>query len=658
MAENKSMSEKREEIKEQFYDNIIIDSVMKIIYDYKHNKKGVAIKIGTIFLLSIIASGYMGEMFLKAQGKIKKVYIEPTSLLYGAFFTSAGLICFFLLFIGINVALIQMGMLFSKDAEYNKEYNYDKSKRGTQGSAHFLTEAEEEAAFHRSKDIMTFKHDILGMDAFGYMVARIDKEATNDNLAAFGSSGSQKSTAIMFLLICQAIRRGESIITTDTKGEMYSLALNIAKKNGYETRVINFMPGYLSNSDGVDVVSIIKPTDSKAEEDCDKVVESIMLNTNDGMKIDFFYKAETNLLSAIVRFVVFSKTFLEQDKNLATIYDIISNSDVDKIAALFKNIKPSHPAYKPFSIWLSNEKIRADALAGLGIRLSKLSTPTVKAVVSNNEVDFTLPGRKKCIYFIVLSDRDDTYRFLSSLTVTTLLNQLMEFADSTPRHKLPKKTHFIIDEASACGAIPRFERYLSTVRSRNITIKFATQDIGQLEDMYPGKGYKSVLNNCQMQLLLGTSDDVTAKHFSDLAGYETVISKSEAYEERRTNIFKIHDKVRVSKGETKKALIPVDDIYHMSNDKMILYIKGEPGVIKLSKMPYYKNYPGSNYRYYNDGEQHKCFYNGYPLMPYIGYDNIFDHIPEWYEEYERTIELMERREKASGEAPIDVGKRR
>ena len=62
--------------------------------------------------------------------------------------------------------------------------------------------------------------------------------------------------------------------------------------------------------------------------------------------------------------------------------------------------------------------------------------------------------------------------------------------------------------------------------------------------MYPGKGYKSVLNNCQMQLLLGTSDDITAKHFSDLAGYETVVSKSEAYEEHRTHIFKIHDKVR------------------------------------------------------------------------------------------------------------------
>ena len=471
--------------------------------------------------------------------------MEPTSLFYGAFFTTAGLICFFMLFIGINIALLQIGMLFSKDSKYIKEYNYDKSKRGTQGSAHFLTEAEEEAAFHRSKDIMTFKNDILGMDEYGYMVARIDKEATNDNMAAFGSSGSQKSTAIMFPLICQAIRRGESIITTDTKGEMYKLALNIAKKNGYETKVINFMPGCLANSDGVDVVSIIKPLEGKAEEECDKVVESIMLNTNDGMNKDFFYKAETNLLSAVVRFVVFSKTFLEQDKNLATIYDIISDgSSVDKIAALFKNIKPSHPAYKPFSIWFANEKIRADALSGLGIRLSKLSTPTVKAVVSNNEVDFTLPGRKKCIYFIVLSDRDDTYKFLSSLTVTTLLNQLMEFADSSPRNKLHVKTHFIIDEASACGAIPRFERYLSTVRSRNITIKFATQDIGQLEDMYPGKGYKSVLNNCQMQLLLGTSDDITAKHFSDLAGYETVVSKSEAYEEHRTHIFKIHDKVR------------------------------------------------------------------------------------------------------------------
>ena len=85
MAENKSLSEKREEIKEQFYDNIIIDSVMKLIYDYKHNKKGVAIKIGIVFLIAVLVSGYMGEMFLKTQGKIKKIYVEPTSLFYGAF---------------------------------------------------------------------------------------------------------------------------------------------------------------------------------------------------------------------------------------------------------------------------------------------------------------------------------------------------------------------------------------------------------------------------------------------------------------------------------------------------------------------------------------------------------------------------------------------
>ena len=656
--EKKSLSEKREELRERFYDNILVDSVMKLIYDFKKNNKSVIIRLAIIGVFSIYISGIFGEMFLRSQGRIRKIYFDILSVSYGAFATLVGWIFMLAIFIGMNVFLVQLSLLFTKDSDYNKEGNYYKSKRGTQGKAHFLTEAEEENAFHRSKNIMEFLYDVLGMDDFGYMIARRDKEATNDHMAIFGSSGSQKSTALIFILIMQAIRRGESIITTDTKGEMYSLCSKIARLAGYIIKIVNLVPGHISGSDGFDVISIIDPESERAEEDCDDVVESVMLNTNDGRKTDFFFDAESNILSAIVRFVVFSTSILKQDKNLATIYNIIGIGDVEKVAALFKNIKPTHPAYQPFMTWYSNEKTRADALSGLGIRLTKLSSPTVKGLVSHNEIDFSLPGREKCIYFVVLSDRSKTYKFLSSLFLTTTINQLEEYADSLPSKKLPIRTNIIIDEAKASGAIPGFGDYLSTIRSRNLHCKFATQDIGQLEDMYPGNEYKSVLNNCQMQLLLGTSDETTAKHFSVLAGDETVETESKAYEEKRTSIFKIHNNVRVSKGETKRALLPLDDIFHMSNDRMILYVKGEPGVIRLTKMPYYKDFPGSTYEYFNDRPGHNCYYHGYPLMPYIGYDNIFDHVPAWHDEYKKEIESQKNRDRASGEAPVDMGGRR
>ena len=241
--------------------------------------------------------------------------------------------------------------------------------------------------------------------------------------------------------------------------------------------------------------------------------------------------------------------------------------------------------------------------------------------------------------------------------MTTTIAQLSEYADSLPKKSLPIKVNLVLDEAKACGAIPKFGNNLSTVRSRNIAIKFATQDIGQLEDMYPGNEFHTILNDCQMQVLLGTSDEATAKHFSALAGNETVETQSVSYNEKKTDIFKIHNDVKVSKGETKKALLPIEDIFHMPNDKLITYIKGEPGIIKLSKMPYYRDYPGSTYRYYNDRKGHECYYNGYPFMPYIGYDNIFDHVPTWHDEYKKEIEAQRNRDAAAGQAPINVANR-
>ncbi len=655
--ERKTLAEKREEIRERFYDNLLVDSWLKFRYNYKKNRRSAGIQILATFLVAIYLGGYFGEMFLKGQGSIRRVYFDPVSIIIGCFTTIPGIFLLLILFIGINVLMVQLGLLLTKDANYDAEHNYYKSKKGTFGSGHFMTEAEEESAFNRSKDIMEFKEPVLGLDDAGYMCARKEKEATNGNLAIIGSSGSQKSTALMSLHIWQAIRRGESIITTDTKGEMHMLSAAIARLAGYTIKRIILLPGFLSHSDAFNVMSVIGD-DEGSEEICDDIVEAIMKNTNDGMKTDYFYKAEQNLLSAVVRLVAFSKNILEKDKNLAYVYDIIGNNDVDGIIAIFKSIKPGHPAYQPYKSWLNAKNSREDSLGGLGIRLTKLSSKTVKGLVGHNEVDFTLPGREKCIYYVVLSDKSKTYKFLSSLFITTMFNQLKSYADALPSQSLPVRVNFIIDEAKACGAIPDFGDHMSTIRSRNIIAEFATQDIGQLEDMYPGNEYLSVLNNCQMQMLLGTGDPKTAEHFSTLCDTETVVSESESYEDEKIKLIKLFNRTRKSRSESKKELMPVGEILHMSNDKLLLYIKGEPGVIKLNKMPYYKDFPGSNYNYFNDRPGHNCYYNGYPLMPYIKKENILEHVPEWREEYLQEMEMQKRIENAKSGAPIESRRKR
>lgn len=645
--------EKIQDLREKIQDNVFVDTFARLKRDSQKNMRKLVVREIAILLAAMYVGGIIGETTLVYSHDITHVYLDPASIAIGAFTTGSGFFFTLLIWVFFSIVFVQAKRIVKNEDGYDEERNYLTSNRKTYGSAHFLTDEESDELFNKSKNIEEFTKDILGMDKDGNMCSRKDLPNTNRNVAIVGASGSAKTVSIVIPDMLQAMRRGESIITTDTKGDLYAQTASLAKAAGYEVKVFDLKPQDMLHSDAVNFMKIINGDEVIA----DTVVDCIMLNTNDGRKQDFFYDAERNCLKMVVLYVDQSKDIPPEEKTLAKVYDIIGSNTVDGLDQLFAGIKPGHPAFQPYMSFKNAKNSREDALGGLGIRLQKLSSKVVKEIISHDEIDLRLPGTKKCVYYCVFSDQTKQFKFLSSLFFSELFIELIGEADEREDEKLPITVNFYIDEFKACGAIPEFDDKISTVRSRNITVKFIVQDLTQLERMYPDGGDVTILNNCTTQILLSSSDtDKTLKHFSALCGTQTIKVKNGGYNERKTDILHLHNEEAIKEGEGKRELMTIDELAHMNPQNMLVYIAGAPGVLKLKKMPYYKDYPGSTYRYKN--EKDGTYYNGHPCLKYMKKTNIKRHIPGWYPEFaEKEQKDAEFENAASAKAPIEMKRR-
>ena len=114
--------------------------------------------------------------------------------------------------------------------------------------------------------------------------------------------------------------------------------------------------------------------------------------------------------------------------------------------------------------------------------------------------------------------------FLSSLFFSFLFIKLTRFADSIPEMRCPVPVNLILDEFNNIGKLggaadgSDFARTLSVVRSRAIYVTLAVQSLGQLQNRYPNNLWAEIVGNCDLQVMLGCTDDLTAEYFSSRSG--------------------------------------------------------------------------------------------------------------------------------------------
>lgn len=550
--------------------------------ELKENKKYITVFICIDIIISIFISGFVVQWFQDFFNDDKSIYLAQ--IIPCGLFTWYGFLFSLSIFLFFAYVSFNFYRSTRKDYVVDEENNRQISKQGIYGTAHWQTEKEKEECFFRSKDPMELEHylDILGIDNKGYLYAlRDDLVGLNRNMAVIGAPGAGKSAALVKNQIYQNILRGDSCIVTDSKGDLYKECSSIARKHGYKTRILNLKSGELKNSDACHFLKFLNGDPVKAE----VMSNAIIANTGDG-HMDYWANNEMNCLKAVLLYVSTNETLIKTNRNnLAEVYNIVTTNDSAGLADLFSMLEDDDPAKLAFNIFANcDPKVQGQILNGMGIRLSVLGSKEVKQIVSNDEIDLVEPMKQKCMYFVVISDTDTSFKFIATLFFTLMFIQQCEYSDAlTPKAKKKQlPVNYILDEFANTGAIPDFEKKVTTVRSRKIGITIILQDIGQLEFMYPNKVWNTILNGMVVKMLLSTNDPNTAKYFETLLGELTVRVENRRYDEGAGDIIHAHSGYNVGEGLGKAFLMKQEQFLSMSSNDLVIVISGHYPV-KLHK---------------------------------------------------------------------------
>ena len=427
----------------------------------------------------------------------------------------------------------------------------------------------------------------------------------NGNWIIFGSPGSGKSVSIAVPTIMQTIRRGESLIVTDPKGELYGLTANMAKAHGYIVKVINFNPRNMLHSDSADFMGVIGNDTIKAQ----SFAKTIISNTEGSDKIDFWGNQELNVLTAEVLRINTSSSLPAEKKTFPEVYNQVVTNDATTIAENYDLLPPTSPAKQMGMLYAnSSEKVQTDTRGGLGVRLSSLSNPILQQICGTKDIDFSLPGREKCIYYVCSSDHDASLAFYQSLFFTLLIQELSDYADDQKSQSLPVKVTLLLDEFKNIGKIPMLPQTLATCRGRNIDIMMILQDIGQLKVMYPNEEWTSIINCCSFCCCLRTNDVETAKYFSERAGIKSIYPRSVKYEGSTSDWLKDRRVLSYSESPSKANAINADQILRLENDEILIFVSGKNPIIL-----------------------HKAYYFDHPMNLEMRPTNVKMHMGAWVE---------------------------
>lgn len=507
---------------------------------------------------------------------------------------------------GIGICITAIGVLFlfimklgaGEGEEYDRERNLIYSSKGTYGTAGYMSKKEMEQVL-KVEDIR---------NADGIVLGRIEKKAVclpaktrmNRNIAVFGASGSMKSRAFARNMLFQCIKRGESIIVTDPKSELANDTAIYLKKNGYQVKIFNLVNP--ENSDAWNCLKEIQGQELMAQ----LLTDVIIKNTASEKSDHFWDSAEGNLLKAVSLYV--EQEYPEESKNMGEAYKLLTLNNEAALNKLFDLLPVTHPAKAPYSIFKqSGENVRSNIIVGLGSRLQVFQNELIRQITGHDEINLELPGQKKCAYFCITSDQDTTLDFLSSLFFSFLFIKLVRFADKHGKEgKLEIPVTFILDEFPNIGKIPDFTKKISTIRSRDISVSVIFQNIAQLENRYPLNQWQEILGNCDTQLFLGCTDEVTAEFISDRTGEVTVGIQSTSKELNSWRVSNYTPQYRETSSTGKRKLLTPDEVLRIPLDEALIILRGQK-VLRVNKFDY----------------------SLHPESKKLEPCNVAEHIPEW-----------------------------
>ena len=571
-------------------------SVRKAVMQMNEKQRKAAIIVASILGCGALfyLGGLLGQTFtnytiwMESGGMWGQIQIaapdwNPAVCLLNAFSWNGVKAIFLIVAVGAGI------VIYVKVHEKLSQNQYDdrgftKSKAGTYGTADWMTEKELKSVLELSTPERATGM-ILG-ERKGQLVCLPENTRLNRHCAIFGASGTMKSRAVIRNALFSIIRRGESALIADPKSEMYSDTSELFRKNGYEVKVLNLVDPL--HGDSWNCMSDLNGNTMMAQ-----VLTNVIIgNTSNGKSDHFWDNGEANLLKALVLYTDLDKTLPPERKNLAYVYQLLTHNSEKTLTIMFEKLPPDHPARAPFNLFSqSSDTVKSGIILGLGTRLQVLQNEAVKQLVSFSDIDLTAPGSHKCAYYIILSDQETSMAFLSSLFFSFLFIKLTRFADLSPGGRCPVPVNLILDEFNNIGRIggapdgSDFCRSLSVIRSRDIRVMLAVQSLGQLQNRYPNNLWSEIIGNCDIQLMLGCTDDVTADYISDRSGEMCIVVDSTMTVKKTVAVAQVIPQYRETQGQGKRKLLTPDEVLRLPHEQMLVIIRGQ-NLLLLNKFDY------------------------------------------------------------------------
>lgn len=413
------------------------------------------------------------------------------------------------------------------------------------------------------------------------------KYARNKNVMVVGGSGSGKTR---FYVKPNLMQMHSSYVVTDPKGTIVIECGKMLERNGYDIKVLNTIN--FKKSMKYNPFAYLR-----SEKDILKLVQTIIANTKgEGEKAgeDFWVKAEKLYYTALIGYIFYEAP--REEKNFATLLDMIDASEVREDDENYKNPidhlfdalerkDPTHFAVKQYRKYkLAAGKTAKSILISCGARLAPFDIKELRELMSEDDLALDTIGDKKTALFVIISDTDDTFNFVVSIMYSQLFNLLCDKADDVYGGRLPVHVRFLLDEFANIGLIPKFEKLIATIRSREISASIILQAQSQLKAIYKDHA-DTIVGNCDSMIFLGGKEKTTLKELSETLGKETIDLYNTS--ENRSN----QKSFGLNYQKTGKDLMSQDEITVMDGGKCILQLRGvRPFLSDKYDITKHKNY--------------------------------------------------------------------
>ena len=398
------------------------------------------------------------------------------------------------------------------------------------------------------------------------------KTQLNNNVLVVGTSGAGKTRSIVSPNILQA---AGSYLIVDPKGNLYGKYSQYLKARGYKVRKLNFAQPDDPKTCRYNLFQYIR-----SEKDILKLANTIIANTKgEGEKSteDFWVKAERLLYCALIGYIYYEAP--EEEQNFATMLEFLNASEAREDDESFQNAvdllfeelereKPEHFAVRQYKKYkLAAGKTAKSILISCGARLAPFDIQELRDIMAYDEMELDQLGERRTAMFVIISDTDDTFNFIVAIMYTQLFNLLCDKADDEHNGRLPYHVRLLLDEFANIGQIPKFDKLIATIRSREISASIILQSQSQLKTIYKDAS-ETILGNCDTMLFLGGKEGSTLKEISETLGKETIDLYNTSDTRGQSRSYGLNYQ------KTGKELMSRDELAVMDGNKCILQLRG------------------------------------------------------------------------------------